>query len=281
MLAAFGLILILLSSGINSASLWASFLSNLGLACAVAGIVSVFHIVVIEQFDRDELAIAIAGQISRQIAALKDSLRLISDARHDCDKYNLWIVNRSADLFMAGRSVLHRIDANLKKDDVDNSIIHHLIRRLREGSSITVLLMDPRSPFIDKVAEEEGHSKTEIFKDIETSLDICKQLKDQLADKVLPGRLSIRVYDNFPYFSYHKHDDMMIVGFYFLSFKGENSPAYEVIDEKTKSLFERHFEKIYINSKPIIENSQKNSRVIWHASLFGELGTFIGRELGR
>ena len=61
-----------------------------------------------------------------------------------------------------------------------------------------------------------------------------------------PGaELSIRLYSRVPYFAYHRQDDFVIVGFYFLSGRGCTSGAYEVLGKETKRIFGGHFDHIH------------------------------------
>jgi len=86
------------------------------------------------------------------------------------------------------------------------------------------------------------------------------------------GPLS-RVYDRVPYFAYHKQDEQIIVGFYFLSDKGYTSAAYELIDEQTKQAFGDHFVRIMSEaaSSTLVEFDGARGRPRFDEALFREL----------
>src|SRR5262249_24088383 len=148
------------------------------------------------------------------------------------------------ELFFAGRSVLHRIDADIRAR-TGGSAEEILLRRLKENSKIRILFLDPRTDILNRLAKEEGQTLQAMLGDIATSIGICRRLFD-LVLQDFPAlqhgaELTIRIYDRVPYFAYHKQDDDVVVGFYFLSTKGSSSAAYEIIDEQTKQVFGDHF----------------------------------------
>jgi hypothetical protein len=103
---------------------------------------------------------------------LMTGLRFVCEARRDYSGYYDWVnERRSQELFFAGRSVLHRIDADIRKrtqaraEDI-------LIRRLIEGSKIKVLFLDPRTSILERLSREEGQRVRDMLADIATSLGV-------------------------------------------------------------------------------------------------------------
>jgi hypothetical protein len=125
------------------------------------------------------------------------------------------------------------------------------------------------------LAEEEGQSLEAMLGDLAISIGICRRLFELLRTTPLPSRamLNIRVYDRVPYFAYHRQDDEVIVGFYFLSRKGSSSAAYELVDGDTKRVFEGHFDLISSESASatIVEYDGARERANFNEALFADL----------
>lgn len=156
-------------------------------------------------------------------------IRQLSEVRRNYSGYYQWVnEQRPQDLFFAGRSVLHRIDADIRAR-TGATAADVILRRLKEGSKIHILFLDPRIDIIARLADEEGQTLNAMLGDIDTSLKICRSLAELLEAqyKDLPpgAELSVRVYDRVPYFAYHKQDREVIVGFYFDSAKGSTLAA--------------------------------------------------------
>ncbi len=278
-LAAYGVVftgIVLLLLSVLGTETWhwpvwvANFVRDLGLLLAAVTAATIFH----EKLLRDEMyssfhqeleekfvqaRLDIAKEVYRLFAERPPrmtGLRKLTDYRRSFERYYDWVNQQSPqDLFFAGRSVLHRMDADIRartagaeaKKGIAAADI--LLRRLREGSKIKILFLDPRTSISARLAEEEGQTPADMLGDIKTSLGICCTLGDLLSShssEFPPGaELSIRVYDRIPYFAYHKQDSEVIVGFYFDSFRGSTSAAYELIDDETKKVFEEHFIRIW------------------------------------
>lgn len=274
-LAAYGLVftgLFMMMLSVLGAEIWdwpvwlSAFIRDLGLLLAAVMAGTILH----EKLLRDEMVQVVVEELDQRLDAgipklteiasetaktthrlFCDSppgmtgIRLVDDTRRNYPGYYSWVNEQKAqDLFFAGRSVLHRIDADIRTR-TGTSAESILFRRLKEGSKIRVLFLDPRANIVDRLAIEEGQTPQAMLGDIATSIGISRRLFDLLQDNFssLPpaAELTIRVYDRVPYFAYHKQDDQVIVGFYFLSAKGSSSAAYELIDGKTKEVFGDHF----------------------------------------
>ena len=215
-------------------------------------------------------------------------LRLLTEVRRNFSGYYRWVNERvPQDLFFAGRSVLHRIDADIKANTANpnSSAEDVLFRRLKEGSKIKILFLDPRASILDRLAREEGQTLEAILGDIATTLGICKRFHDLLSanyKSIGPSsELAIKVYDRVPYFAYHKQDDEVIVGFYFLSSKGSSSAAYELVDNETKQVFGDNFVRIMSDptSNTIVKFDGARGRLNFNQSLFTELRQVLAKNL--
>jgi hypothetical protein len=238
--------MILLGAGGSAGEL----VSKLGLSFIVAGIVSTFHEGVLRRLEGGENARTIADEIHNRLKSVPlfpVGIRLVSSIRKGYAGYYLWAVDNSPEeMFFAGRSVLHRIDADFRARAIGTaeSVI---VRRLTEGARIKVSFLDPRSEMIERLAREEGQTAKQLLSDIATSLGICARLHRLLALQPLPpnASLEIRVFDEIPYFAYHNVGEHIIVGFYFSSTLGHSSAAYEVVDLQTRQFFAEHFRSIF------------------------------------
>lgn len=214
-------------------------------------------------------------------------LRLLTDVRRNSPAYYSWTIAKDAQtLFFAGRSILHRIDADVRSN-AGSSAEDVLLRRLEQGSKITILFLDPRTKILGRLAEEEGERTDTMLSNIAISLGICKRLaaRLQVEHRQLPpgAQLSIRVYDHIPYFAYHKQNHHVIIGFYFLTMEGSSSAAYEVVDDKTKKVFEDHFLKIRAAATKgaLVDFEGSRGFQEFNIDLFNSLRNFLEGELGQ
>jgi hypothetical protein len=240
-----GAVLILLHNDSPAGNL----LSHVGFAFIVAGVLSTFHELVLQRFEQGEMASAVADEVYerlRKTPLAATGIRLVSPSRKGYDGYYKWVLGTAPDhMFFAGRSVLHRVAADLKErglGDAESAIA----RRLAEGATIKLLFVDPRSDIVPRMAKEEGQSTERLLSDLAITLGICIRLHNLLGSRRLPAtaRLDICVFDEVPYFAYHSVGDAVVVGFYFASALGFQSAAYELVDPQTKEFFVDHFRSI-------------------------------------
>lgn len=220
-------------------------------------------------------------------------LSYLSPHRRNFPRYYDWVnVMEPQDLFFAGRSVLHRIDADIRDRDTKSSAEAVLFRRLLEGCKITILFLDPRIDIIDRLAREEGQQKDAMLANIATSIGICKRLHDLLRNTTVPptAQITIRIYDAVPYFAYHsttkeqktgEREDDIIVGFYFLSDLGSTSAAYEVVDQNTRDQFRGHFVTTAARARDttLLEVTAASDRRYFNEELYLRLCSFLAKEL--
>jgi hypothetical protein len=282
-----GAVLVLLAPGLSLTV--SPLLSGLGISLIVAGIVTAFREVAILRLESEEMGEEIATRVHRRLVEAPPtrdvSIRLVSRVRRGYDGYYAWVTSAGArDLFFAGRSVLHRMDADFRARRLP-PVEQVLERKLRDGSAVRILFLDPRSELVGRLAREEGQTATMMLSDIATSLGVCRRLHELLARSPLPAtaQLQIRVYDEVPYFSYHRQGEHVIVGFYFVTALGSQSAAFEVVDAPTRSFFEGHFTTLFDRSSDriVLEVSPNRGTPAFNEELYAELTGHLARSLGK
>ena len=289
-LAFSGLSLILLS--ILGEQVWkwdkvlALFVRDLGLLMAAVMGGTILH----EELLRGEMLRDIGKKLDTKLDARIPrfgGLRHVDDVRRNSSAYYSWVVEQKPEeLFFAGRSVLHRIDADIQSR-IGSTAEKVLLRRLKEGSKITIAFLDPSIDIIGRLAVEEDQRLDALLGDIATSIGICRRLHSLLLDeyRTLPktALLKIKLYNAVPYFAYHKQGDRVVVGFYFRSDVGSSSAAYEIVDAKTKEAFGDHFKSMASGSsaKWLLEfDGAHGNNPTFNEQLFQELYTFMEDKLG-
>ncbi len=282
-LAAVGSLLVLLHGDTPAGTL----VSHIGFAFIVDGVLSTFHEAVLNRFERGDMANEVAESVHAKLQSSPPGLsgiRLISKERKGYAGYYTWVTATGAsDLFFAGRSVLHRVDSDIRKRTRERAE-SILARRLQEGSRIRILFLDPRSGLVERLAREEKQSHERLLEDLARSIGICIRLHAQLATAALPpaAHIQICVFDEVPCFAYHHADEQFIVGFYFSSALGHKSGAYEVLDPTTKDFFADHFRSILLRAedKYIVRVNQHSSRSELNEPLIEEVVRAVQNVLG-
>lgn len=265
-------------------------LSNLGLAFVVAGVFSTFHEGIIKRLEGNETATEVAERVHekfRDHPLSATGIRIVSPVRKGFAGYYLWAINSQAQrLFFAGRSVLHRIDADFRIRGLGSAEVV-LARRVREGSNIRIMFLDPRSTLIHRLAEEEGQTSAQLMRDLATSIGVVVRLSKLLARSdrgmsATQAQVQIRLYDEVPYFAYHCVDDAAIVGFYFSSALGHASAAYELVDTQTRSFFEGHFVSMFERARECVlfELDRRRGTAVLNEQLLWELRSFLSDKIG-
>lgn len=273
---------------ISGPGLVGQLMSSLGLALIVAGVTSAFREIAILRLESEETGEDIAARVHKRLQESPPAaigIRAVAPVRRGYEGYYTWAINTGPqELFFAGRSVLHRIDFDFRERGL-GSVEKVLARRLREGANISILFLDPRCDILERLAKEEGQTPTGMLSDIATSIGICKRLYGRLqGGKFHPqAQLQVRVYDEIPYFAYHKEDNKVIVGFYFRPALGWRSPAFEVIDAHTRSFFEGHFSSIFDRSsdRTLLELSIHRGTLVFNEELYQNLYLCLVNYLGK
>jgi hypothetical protein len=262
--------------------------NSLGLALIVTGILNAFREVAVARMESEENAVIIADRLQERMLQIlptaAQGIRLASKVRRGYDGYYTWATTiHPRDLFFAGRSVLHRIDADFRNRGLPRAE-QVLLRKLHEGSVIRIMFLDPRSGLLSRLAREEGQTEEEMLRDITTSLGICRRLYELLkhANFVTPTELSIRIYDDVPYFAYHRDGADVVIGFYFLTVLGYHSAAYSVLDEDTKGFFEGHFRTIFDRSSQtvLLDIAPSSGKASFNTKLFDEVCAALSVKIG-
>jgi hypothetical protein len=179
-------------------------------------------------------------------------------------------------MFLGGRSILHRIQHDLDKRGL-GKCEDFLYRKLREGSEIRILILDPRSDLVDRLAREEHREPTALLKNLWDSIQIIKKLYKLTIDQNLPvsAHLCIKLYDKVPYFAYHKVDEKTFVGFYFATQLVSSSSVYAVEDEYTRNHLEQHFASIFLQAQTLLEISSQHAAIFFNEKLVEEIDSYI------
>ena len=263
-------------------------LSDIGLAIMIAGIASTFHEVVIRRLEGEETAVTVAEKVQeslREAPLSASGIRLVSPIRKGYAGYYQWaITHHVQDLFFAGRSVLHRIDADFRSSSRSlGTAEKRLAKRLSEGCSVRILFLDPRTDLIKRLSYEERQTPEQLLGDLASSLGICQRLYEEIQHLRLPpsATLSVNIFDEIPYFAYHKVEEQVIVGFYFSSNLGHASAAFEVVDPQTKEFFGQHFDSIMARANPtyLIRTNPHNGRPEINSALLSQLKEMLIKEL--
>ena len=154
-----------------------------GLGIIILGMIELFdHYIPSEDFKE------INDKLHEIQKAINPGIVKICDSRGEFDFNKLWRDDSPKGITILGRSVLHRIQKDLKLHDPKQPIEEVIKEKLLKGSRITIIFLDPRSSFIDQLAKEEGKRKEDIIRKCWYSLQICKRLYDTLSSVKLSAK---------------------------------------------------------------------------------------------
>jgi hypothetical protein len=219
-------------------------------------------------------------------AVLGKGLRIIDTERRYSKVYQRWTTETDLkDMFIIGRSVLHRMEQWANKD-FHRPIESMIVKKLERAGAVTILFLDPRTPILDQLVSEEGRGST-MRADLIRSFEICAKLashiRKQDSRKSLPGNLKVAVYRKNPTFAYHKQGEQMLIGFYPLKMKGDKSPVYEAIGDEVRASFEEHFWRLDKDGETtiLIDYDRARGSRVFDADTIEELRTFVERSQSR
>jgi len=259
-------------------------INNLGFALIITAIVNLFHEIFISKLELIDISKSLSNEIIKNINFNNDrnnGLVLVSKVRRGYDGYYEWVTMKGPfNMFIAGRSVLHRIQSDLN-DRCLGKFEDIIIQKLRDESSIKMLLLDPRSDLIERLAIEEEREPKDFYRNLQEAFQTINKLYSLIKDIKFPHKtqFSIRLYDKIPYFAYHQVNDKVILGFYFASGLMHTSSAYKIIDNNTKIQFEKHFESIYDNSIRLMEASSKHHQIQFNIEEFKNIQKVIDSKV--
>lgn len=262
---------------------------SLGLSFIVAGTVSLFHEVFLLRVEEVEMQEGF-DRILELIA--KPGIRMITQQRQGYPGYYQWILEKEPqELFFAGHSVLHRVQA----DFTDRGLIpveQALKQQLLGSSKIRILFLDPTWDFIDNVARAEKQPPSTLRRHLAITLGICQKLWKSIENERLTGEIEIRTCTELVQYAFHhvicreKGESEMLVGFYFAGRLGTKSPLLLIKDEQIQEFFATHFRVVFDRAKTLLICSRDGTKEFDHAyyrncknSLVQHLGDELVDEL--
>lgn len=278
-----GLALLLLSivseEGWQSHEVLIDFIRELGLLLSASMAGTLLYEVFVREQMTQEMITELSVISEKTAREFRSGFRPVDNHRRGYSGYYKWVLGKGQqDLMFAGRSVLHRIDSDVRSNsNIALKAEEVLYRKLEEGSQIRIYFLDPSIDILERLATEEGQQVKDMLADIATSIAICRALasKIEIASNKLPktAGLSIRIYNKVPYFAYHRQNDEVYIGFYFQSLVGSTSAVYEVLDEKTKQQFWDHFASIHgaSDTYTLVEFDSERGKPFVNHKLIGEL----------
>ncbi|MFA4904144.1 MAG: hypothetical protein WC600_15535 [Desulfobaccales bacterium] len=285
--ALFSVALLLIGIALLSFSFWIKeevtnkIITFLGSASIVTGVLSLFRELCILKRETEDIGNEIAAKVIDKLPGTKPDppgMRLITrDRLSNYDIYNDWVLsNEPQEINCFGRSVLHRIDHNLRQDFGD-SAEETIAKRLSEGCKIRIIFLDPQTEYVKLIAKEEGKEYEAMIDYIAKTIGICKRLFEIIKEVEFDSKaqLRIRVSHEAPYFSYHKVNENAIIGFYISDSAISYSPAYEVIGKNEAQVFELHFNKIFQDSTPLLELVGHDGPAKFNMPLYNKLYEFL------
>jgi hypothetical protein len=307
----------IISICVGSTSKGGSIGENIGLALFVAGVIALIQEFLTKPITRNEYQSEIQslrGEFITKIESVRNDLKdgienvlkfikgpaihLESEERLRYPGYHKWLVNnKKQDVFIAGHSVLHRMENDFGQLPV-SSLEKAIFLKLSQGCNIKLLFLDPTWPFVDLVAnaqeETPGENTTQTIKNLKknlaTSVGIVKRISDEL-DKnqgPLPGSLDIRVCQEVTQYALHHvicrdtKSEEMFIGLYFSSELGCNSPLFIVDIQNIRDRFSAHFGKIFARAIPLLSLSSGDTKPIFEIEYYRkcqqELSKIIGEQ---
>lgn len=118
---------------------------------------------------------------------------------------------------------------------------------------IRILILDPKSQFLEGVAQDEPDRRGERVKEkIEETITFFKEFRTEFVkthgkDFQPKGSIRVKTHKSIPYFGYFRTEDVMIVTPYFSFGYGKDSPVFEVRKEKSRLFnhYEKHFDILW------------------------------------
>ncbi len=101
-----------------------------------------------------------------------------------------------------------------------------LEEKLQDGCEIRLLLLDPKSPFVQQRGDEEGRDRRDVFADIGAATSMLNSFVHGLPEN-LRSNIKIGHYDGPPTYFICATDKTMLLGFYLPGDRGEEMPHFE------------------------------------------------------
>lgn len=258
---------------------------SMGLSFVVAGAVSLFHEVFILRIPETEIQEGF-DRILELLA--KPGIRMITSQRQGYSGYYQWILEKEPqELFFAGHSVLHRVQA----DFTDRRLIpveQALKQQLLGSSRIRILFLDPTWDFIDNIANAEKQPPSTLRRHLAITLGICQKLWKSIEHERLIGEIEIRVCSELVQYAFHhvicreKGESEMLVGFYFAGRLGTKSPLFLIENEQIQEFFATHFKVVFDGAKTLLICSRDGTKefdYVYYRDCQNSLAQYLGSEM--
>ncbi|GAB6010628.1 hypothetical protein [Viscerimonas tarda] len=235
-----GVIIMLLTSDLQTTVRFMQVVYNIGLSLVVAGVVGLFA------------ELAFGSYWSTNKNELRGGMMEVAEIRNGYGGYHNWLNQKSVkEVQFSGRSVLHNMERDFQ-EHFRNGVADIFIQQMQKGVNIKVLFLDPAWNMINQISTSEGRATPKaLYLDLEKSLIIIEELAKKL-DEIKPiGSIDIKVVSEINQYAYHYVDyrsdetSEMLVGFYFADQLGFRSSLFSVDDKKIKSSFKQHFGLLY------------------------------------
>ena len=120
------------------------------------------------------------------------------------------------------------------------------MRKLAEGCSIELLVLDPYSPFVAQRGKEENRKYEDIPKCVTVSNEMHRIFIESIEEEDLRERISLDLYDAPPNLFMVITETTLLIGFYLREKKGQFFPQFEleIKPEGLSKPFIIHFESL-------------------------------------
>lgn len=233
---------------------------SIGISLTVTGFVSAFQETVLNPLRRDEIQ---EGFDKIKDLIIGPGIRVVTPERRGYPGYHRWLLETaSQNIFFAGHSVLHRVEADFESLGL-LSVENALKQKISEGSKIRILFLDPTWDFIERIAKSQEQDPKELLKDLATTIGITKKLWGLLENENLPGFIEIRTCRELTHYAFHfvdcreRNETNLLIGFYFAGRLGTISPLFVVEHAVAREFFHAHFTTVFERSTRLLRYSRE------------------------
>lgn len=123
----------------------------------------------------------------------------------------------------------------------------HILKKIEEGCTIKILVLDSESDFVRQRALEEGRSFEDIHKEIEATDILHRSFIDYVVPAHLRKNIEFGHYDSAPTYLIVSTNRAMIVGFYLREGRGMHFPHLELVAKGGGIYisFQKHFDSLW------------------------------------
>ena len=241
-----GIIIMLLTSDLQTNVRFMQVVYNIGLSLVVAGVVGLFT------------ELAFSSYLSPNIKP-QGGMEQVAETRKGFGGYHNWLNQKSVkEAHFSGRSVLHNMESDFQKN-LGAGAADIFIKQMQKGAIIKVLLLDPAWNMINQISKSEGReTPKDLYLDLAKSLLIIQDLANKLNAIKPIGSIDIKLVSEINQYAYHYVDygndekPEMLVGFYFADQLGFMSSLFRVDDNSVKNSFKNHFGFLYFRATELL-----------------------------